>query len=225
MNGKTLNLADNMEIKSNNFNVDSQGNMKCNNARMNDADMHNVKIDGGKIVLTNVPSDTNQYFRIISNTGENFSASSSRIWLNRGTGETAIYMQGGDLSQSAIVVRDKDNSETAIHGSGIYTPQLTQTSLKESKKNFEKLQNKALEIIKNIDIYKYNLKSENEETKKHIGFVIGDQYKYSKEITNSDNTGVDIYSFVSLCCKAIQEQQEQIEELQNEFKKYKKGEK
>ena len=39
--------------------------------------------------------------------------------------------------------------------------------------------------------------------------------KYSKEVTSTDNQGVDNYSFTSLCCKAIQEQQELIEQLLN----------
>jgi len=106
---------------------------------------------------------------------------------------------------------------TTIKNTGIQTPVLTQTSLELQKKNFEMLQDKAIEIIKNIDIYKYNLKSEKDTDKKHIGFVIGDNYNYSKEVTSLDNTGVDNYSFTSLCCKAIQEQQKIIEKLQNKI--------
>lgn len=89
---------------------------------------------------------------------------------------------------------------------------LTQTSLEEQKKNFEKFDN-ALDLIKDIDIYKYNMKNEANDDKKHIGFVIGDNYKYRREITDKQNKGVDLYSFISVCCKAIQEQQEEIEEL------------
>lgn len=87
---------------------------------------------------------------------------------------------------------------------------LTQTSKAEEKKDFEKYQG-ALKELENIDIYKYRMK--NEEGKKHIGFVIGDDFKYSKEVTNQNNDGVDIYSFVSLCCQAIKELQEKIKEL------------
>ena len=68
------------------------------------------------------------------------------------------------------------------------------------------------------------MKAEEDNTKKHIGFVIGDKFKYSEEITSKDNDGVDIYSFVSVCCKAIQEQQEQIEELKKRIEKLEKGE-
>ena len=54
--------------------------------------------------------------------------------------------------------------------------------------------------------------------KKHIGFVIGDNYNYSKEVTSLDNQGVDNYSFTSLCCKAIQELSTKVEELENKIK-------
>ena len=80
------------------------------------------------------------------------------------------------------------------------------------------MKDNALEIINGIDIYRYNLKTENDRDKKHIGFIIGDKYNYSKEVTSLDNTGVDNYSFTSLCCKAIQEQQEMIEKLENRIK-------
>ena len=69
-------------------------------------------------------------------------------------------------------------------------------------------------IIKNIDIYKYHLKGQDDKEKKHIGFVIGDKFNYSKEITSENNDGADLYSFISVCCKAIQEQQEQIKKLE-----------
>ena len=98
---------------------------------------------------------------------------------------------------------------------------VTQKSLEKQKKNFEKMQDNAIDIIKNIDIYKYNLKSEKDTDKKHMGFVIGKGYNYSKEVTSVENDGVDNYSFTSLCCKAIQEQQKIIESLQEEIRKLK----
>ena len=93
-----------------------------------------------------------------------------------------------------------------------------QTSLETKKKNFEKLEN-ALDIIKNIDIYKYHMKEENDTDKKHIGFVIGDKFNYSKEVTSKENDSVELYSYISVCCKAIQEQQEQIKQLQERIKR------
>ena len=116
-------------------------------------------------------------------------------------------------SQTSTIYIDGENSSTIISSTGISTPSLTQTSKEEQKKNIEKYTNNALEILKNIDIYKYNFKNESDETKRHLGFVIGNKYKYSEEVTSNENNGVDLYSFVSLCCKAIQEQQAEIEEL------------
>lgn len=186
--------------------------MCCTNATMNSAN-----VVGGKIKLTEVPSDSNQYFIVEGENGDRFAASGSRVWLSRGTGGTAIYMQGGYLEQASINLYDQDGSETSLFGSGIYTPRLIQTSLESQKKNFEKMESNALKIIEGIDIYKYNLKNEKDTDKKHIGFVIGDNYNYSKDVTSIDNKGVDNYSFTSLCCKAIQELQEQIEKLENEI--------
>jgi hypothetical protein len=128
----------------------------------------------------------------------------SYISLLANTSLASIYLKGA-------------SSETSILSSGIITPKLTQTSLEKQKKNFTKMDN-ALDIIQNIDIYKYNLKFESDNEKKHIGFVIGDNYNYAKEITSSDNKGVDLYSFVSLCCKAIQELAQQNKELDEKIK-------
>ena len=124
------------------------------------------------------------------------------------------FFFGGDVCSGGTDLQGKG----FINVKGEITCQtLTQTSLAEHKKNFEKMQDNALEVIKNIDIYKYNLKNEKDTDKKHLGFVIGDNYNYSKEVTSLDNTGVDNYSFTSLCCKAIQEQQKQIEDLKKEI--------
>lgn len=94
-------------------------------------------------------------------------------------------------------------------------------SKEELKKNFEEFEN-GLDVINKTKIYKYHFKTDEDNTKKHIGFVIGDNYKYSKDLTNEDNDAVDIYSMVSVCFKAIQEQQTQIEELKKEIKELKK---
>lgn len=114
-------------------------------------------------------------------------------------------------NEMELILKNLD-SITKITSNEISTPSLTQTSLKENKKNFKKLDG-ALDKIRNIDIYKYHLKNEKDTDKEHIGFVIGDDYKYSTDVTNNENTGVDLYSFISLCCAAIQEQQKEIESL------------
>lgn len=220
MKGKEFNLtADEMSIESENFSVDKDGN----------ATMKNANITGGSINLSG--DTTNPRFRI-----NNFQNSTKyteyfpnniRMWNNGlanlqignilPTPLISMWYAEDDTKHIKIspfsVQIENATQFTRIEPSGITTPTVTQTSKEEYKKNFEKLDN-ALDIIKNIDIYKYNLKSDKDTDKKHIGFVIGDKFNYSEEVTSKNNDGVDTYSFVSVCCKAIQEQQKIIEQLQ-----------
>ncbi len=224
LNGKDINLTgDNTIISSTNFNVDKNGNMSCNNAKVSGTiTSNNATITGGKIkvkgqasnedILRVEKEDDPLVFSYMQPVG---------IGMVNGSIDRSIYMFVGD-TDSSIMLTDSFGY-TDIRGIGIKTPTLTQTSLAESKKNFEKLQDNALETIKNIDIYKYNLKSEKDTDKKHIGFVIGDNYNYSKEVTSIDNQGVDNYSFTSLCCKAIQELSQQVEKLEKQLKEEKNG--
>lgn len=224
LNGKNINLTgDNTTITSNNFNVDKDGNMRCNNANVNGKITSNdATITGGKITISG-KGDSTDLLRISEQNNTSHFSYIQPIGAGfvYGSSDNAVYIMAG--STSLVSVSD-NNGTTDITGAGIKTPILTQTSLEEKKKNFEKMKDNAIEIINGIDIYRYNLKTENDKDKKHIGFVIGDNYNYSKEVTSLDNTGVDNYSFTSLCCKAIQEQQKQIEKLKKEIEKL-KGEK
>lgn len=224
MNGKEINLTgDDVVIKSNNFNVDKNGNMTCTNANISGSVTSNdVNITGGKISLVTNPYRGEDLISIEHESQDfktYFSHRNGYIGTSKGSPHSGgLYLQGGTDQNEICVIA----GNTEIFGTGIRTPSLTQTSLEEQKKNFEKLEN-ALDIIKNVDIYKYNLKSEEDGTKKHIGFVIGDNYKYSEELTSKENDGADIYSLASCCLKAIKEQQEIIENLQNEIKELKES--
>ena len=117
----------------------------------------------------------------------------------------------GSIGMDKITI-DQYFGRTAIIEENISCETMTQTSLKEKKKNFETLEN-AIEILKKVDIYKYNLIKENDINKKHIGFVIGNDFNYSEEITSEKNDGVDLYSMTSVLWQAVKEQQEEIEKL------------
>ena len=216
-NGKEINLTgDNTTIKSNNFNVDKNGNMTCNNANMK-----NATIDGGSLTLPG-----SYYTPKIVTSGEGLGGDNcTNIFYPDGMrtkkdNKELIMLSIGHSNQGAyggLHLSDESGNDSYLSATMLTVQKIQQTSLEEKKKNFEKMKDNALEIINGIDIYRYNLKTENDKDKKHIGFVIGDTYNYSKEITSLDNTGVDNYSFTSLCCKAIQEQQKQIEKLKKEI--------
>ena len=83
------------------------------------------------------------------------------------------------------------------------------------------IQTKDPEIVNSAN----NLK-EDDKDKKHIGVVIDNDSKANTtpdEIIAENGKGVDLYSMISISWKAIQEQQQIIEQLQEEINKLKKG--
>lgn len=226
LNGKTINLtSDDISIASTNFNVNKNGKTTIIDTTAGSAEASkdaNFTIKNADDTLRTeiipnramISGFTSKAYLWCSNSWAYIGAVS-----DSGTSKCRMVSAGADLV--FIDCTDGINT-TTIKPNGITTPTVVQTSLKSEKKNFEKYEN-ALEILKKIDIYKYNLKSEEDDTKKHIGFVIGDNFRYREEVTSTNNDGVDIYSFVSLCCKAIQEQQEEINLLKQEVELLKEG--
>ena len=192
---ETIELKGNrVVIDSTNFKVNETGNMTCTEANLN-----SVNVSGGSIILYSANME-DQTFKIVNPNDTNFIEFNSFYGRMGADGENKIILQA--------------------HSGAIRCVTLVQTSLKKDKKNFEKFEN-ALQELDKINIYKYNLKNEEDNSKKHLGFVIGDDFKYSELVTSQDNKGVDIYSFTSLCFQMIKEQQEQIEELKKEVQKLK----
>lgn len=176
-----------------------------------------------------------------NNTIESYAANSATT-----SGSSAIYMSSNQSldNQDQVIINcyanstllpsidlvrysydySTEKSSTNIEAGSVrtsgnmYAQQFVNTSLEETKKNIKLYKKNALDILKDIDIYEYNYKTEDDKTKKHLGFVIGDKYNYSKEITSNENKGVDLYSFISVCCKAIQEQQEEINQIKEKLK-------
>lgn len=138
------------------------------------------------------------------------------VWANLWCDEAVSGGHGGGLeiangTSSAWFYPDW------LYCSKIESNNFVNTSTASNKKNFEKLTN-AKEILKNTDIYKYNFKEEDEETKKHIGFVIGDKFNYSQDITSAENNGADVYAMVSVLWQVVKEQQDEIDELKKLIK-------
>lgn len=221
--GKTIRLtSDDINIQSNNFSVDKYGNMTCSNA----------EVTGGNIALTS-DSSTTPKIKVtksdssletqISTGGFRLTESGLvRFWANptlteiRASDGTRTIIAGSFVQQTNIL------DETTISSNGqtgnITCVSLTQTSLESIKKNIKQSNINALDIVKNARIYQYNLKSEEDKDKKHIGFIIGDKYETPKEVLSQDGQGIDMYTMSSIMWKAIQEQQRIIEDLQAKIK-------
>ena len=238
LNGKTINLtSDNTTITSNNFNVDKYGNMTCANANITGGQVNVTAGEQDAIIKITKTNEGTYYSAYTAGGLARYSKGTQIV----GFGNVLDLLAGGtsaatmwfastnnnlqlEISNNHIYLKRGNSNVTSITTDSVSSPTITQTSKEENKKNFEKYNNSAIETIKNVDIYKYNLKEERDNDKKHIGFVIGQNFNYSEEITSKNNDGVDLYSFTSLCCKAIQEQQEEIEQLKKEIKEM-KGEK
>ena len=219
--GNSINLTSkNISINSNNFSVDANGNMSCNNAN----------ITGGKFTVTVEVDDLNNFsmngFDEYENENYKVNISPSTIRVYKYKTDPSItkgfFLNISEANEPICRLKSYDGTNTTIQPQYIETPQVIQTSLEKEKKNFEKY-GSALNKLDDIDIYKYNLKFEKDTDKKHIGFVIGDKYKYLQELTNNDNNAVDIYSLASFTLQVCKEQQAIIENLQNEIIKLKEG--
>ena len=141
--------------------------------------------------------------------------------------EAMLYSSGSSMLMMDCIadnhINDKfyininGDEKIRVDKDGVKYSAISALSLESRKKNFEKLES-AMTIINETDIYKYHLKTQKNEERKHIGLIIGDNYKYSKELLNPDGTGVDIYSMCAVAFKALKEQQEQINLLKEEIK-------
>ncbi len=213
--GKEFNLtSDDITIISDNFSVDSKGNMSCNNGTFK-GDIVGSTFTGGTIILIRNDNSDDTYGELIV-----------KHQLTDGRIDAITYIDGDFLRMYSQTGSGQINAtvwenQAFFSVTGNITCQsLTQTSLESNKKNIQKYFN-ALKELDNIDIYQYNLKEETADTKKHLGFVIGKNYKHSNLVTSPDDKGVDNYSFTSLCFQMIKEQQAEIKELQNELKELK----
>lgn len=211
-----------------NFKVDQNGNMECNNGKFKGGE---IILKGGtkenpKFIIEN-PNNTSEFAYITPSGIQCGYDADGYLAFNNGV--LNVGRANGSLLQLTQREGGKGNfymnvADAYVIQGNMHALKFLYDSLESLKKNIQPFTDNALDIIRNIDIYEYNFKCEKDTEKKHIGFVIGDKYNYSKRITGADNTGADAYAFASLCCKAIQEQQKQIEELKKEIEKL-KGEK
>lgn len=216
--GKEVDLTgDNVAIKSNNFNVDKNGNMSCSNGSFKGT------ITSSTINLTDNGGASGANINCNSYAGES-SLSSNWLQVKNSNGDyvaiqdgievvvTSMLGSSSAIYQDNILTTSSDGSfAKLVPGSGIVIG-----SKEEYKKNIRKLLN-GINIIKNSEIYTFNLKKEKDTDKKHIGFVIGNKYKTPNEIIAKSNEGIDLYSTISIVWKAIQELIEENENLKQKI--------
>ena len=100
----------------------------------------------------------------------------------------------------------------------MYANAYNYNSRESLKKNIKEYDKKALDIIKQGKIYGYNFKTDKDNEKQYLGFIIGDEggkYETPIEVIANDNSGINVYNMASVLWKAIQELQQEIEELKN----------
>lgn len=243
LKGKNINLTgDNTTISSTNFNVDKNGNMTCKNANVSgtitssnanitggsikvgnnftvnssgNMTCSNVNITGGKVTLEADGND-NSKFRIVSSDGTKEGYMTSDC-LRVGAFQQSISLYAF-LANPSISLADGSGSGTVVASNQITTPKLTQTSLESIKKNINKFNKNATEIINNSDIYEYNLKSDEDTDKKMIGFVIGENYRTPAEVIDKEGQAVSLYSAIGILWKGFQEREKTIKQLQENDK-------
>ena len=239
LEGKTINLtSDDIVISSNNFNVTKNGNMNCKNGSFSG------NITGSNISLTDNPNGSynNAQFRITNNS--NNSNTSQYMYIT----SDQIHMQDnefGDIdmttqrcaitnTNSSSGVDATPNGELSCFSSNyvffyansgeqfaenLKYRNISQISLESEKKNIVKDNKDYINIIKKSNIYNFNYKNENDNVKKHIGFIIGENYSTPTEIISKDGKGIDLTNVCAILWKAIQEQQQKIEQLEQRLKK------
>lgn len=233
MKAKNGIFSGNIDIGENNYlrSKDSKGNILMQIDK-NGTDYYFNNVHVGKIGTDGIETDSSRrglliaidkdaYFLGLGKNDDDGVTQPIYTWYNVSTGDNGTYaantqgrVQIGNANWGFLVSIFK---KLLVHGN-VYAESFVNTSLESQKKNFEKLTlEEAIDILNNTDIYKYNLKSQDDIKKKHIGFVIGDNFNYSSKITSEDNDGVDNYSMTSVLYPIVKEQQAQIEELKKEI--------
>ena len=113
-----------------------------------------------------------------------------------------LYLSPYASGQVQVVNRDRNGFQD------IKASKFVTSSERKYKSKIEDFNDDALELVNGLNIRKYVKNNEDE-----IG-VIADET--DERILDKANTGVDLYSFVSVLTKAVQELTDKVEDLENE---------
>ena len=205
-----------------NFKIKTDGSMEAKNGTFT----------GGNISLTGGTID-NPRLQVVSSSSSSTKASIAPDAIRVGSGSVYLSFSSGILN-----IRNNNSSFQMLANSSrinasvddfyvigtMHANAYNYDSLQSIKKNIKKYDKNVLDIIKNGEIYEFNFKTEDNKIKKHIGFVIPDEggnFYTPPEVLAQDGMGIDSYNMTSILWKAVQEQQEQIEQMKKEIKKLK----
>lgn len=119
----------------------------------------------------------------------------------------------------AIPVAWWNNTYFTVNNILRYTT-MSQTSLEDLKKNFKELGD-VMDVVKHFKIYSYNYTDEKDNERKHYGFVIptskDSNFEVPEQVVAKGDEGIDTYAMCSILWRAVQQQQEEIEELKKKI--------
>lgn len=109
----------------------------------------------------------------------------------------------------------------SIHANLVMADEFIDASERSKKENIvEQDSLDAIKLIETLKFYSYDYKSavKNSQEEKVLHNDIGVMVDESpSEILNADKTGINLYSFVSLCAKAIQDLSAKVDSLENKL--------
>lgn len=161
-------------------------------------------------ILENISLYVNQsgqdIFKISNNSDNN-------VWMSS---DGYLHCDQLNVGPNGIYSNGTIGAAGDISTQGYVTGHIIDLSDVESKKEITKYNKSAIDEIKNTDIYSFLYKQGNIK-KKTVGAVIGNDYNCSDDIISEDGKHISLYSMISVAYKAIQEQEDKIEELKNEI--------
>lgn len=143
-------------------------------------------------------------------------ANDGNNYIRVGTANVAFVADGveaGNFNRDGLYVAKDQTIRGNLTVNGTINGQKF-TSKRELKKNIEPMKDNALSKVINAPIYKYNYTDDLDGELKYTGTIIDEA---PVDIVNVDGETINIYSMVSVLWKAVQEQQQLINEQQEQI--------